>query len=98
MVELEIHAEVNIILTAIKQICQKFNWSIKEESELKILFQTPASLLSWGETVAVEIKSNQGDSSVLVSITSSANAQLIDWGKNNENVQKLVTDLKVKFR
>ena len=45
---------------------------------------TGTSLWSWGETVNIKVSSVS--SGVEVTISSSAKAQLFDWGKSKENV------------
>lgn len=61
-------------------------YTIKKEniSDGLITFKVGMSLWSWGETFTVRVTSNNSNET-LVEVGSVSN-QLIDWGKNNQNI------------
>lgn len=63
----------------------------KEDSVIRIKAKTNPSLLSWGEEIVITI---HGDS---VHINSSTESQIIDWGKTQENVEKITGKLRSEF-
>lgn len=67
----------------------KLGFDITKEdiSEGIILFKVGMSLFSWGENFKILI-TKKGENLTRVEIASEAaiGAQLIDWGKNNENI------------
>jgi len=52
-----------------------------------IVASAGVSLRSWGEDI--EIRVSEADNGTNVSMSSSARAQLIDWGKSRENIDRL---------
>ena len=58
-----------------------------------IYASTKSSLISWGENVKIELIKNSASSS-FVQISSEAKAQLITWGKNDENIIKIGKTIK----
>ena len=66
----------------------KLNWEIAtfDHTNGTIEANTDVSLLSWGENVEIEIQPM--NDTINVGINSESCAQLIDWGVNNENIQK----------
>jgi hypothetical protein len=52
---------------------------------------TGVSLRSWGEKIVIKISETQGGTSV--EIVSKPKAQLVDWGKGSENINKFFAAL-----
>ena len=53
----------------------------------QIAASTNISIWSWGERI--EIRVSEADNGTKVSISSTPNAQIIDWGKSEENIERL---------
>lgn len=53
----------------------------------QIVASTDVSLRSWGERI--EIRVSEAGNGTKVSISSTPNAQIIDWGKSEENIERL---------
>ena len=51
------------------------------------------SVRSWGEKIKITITPTNGGSQVNVESKSAYPLQAVDWGKNKENVQRILTDL-----
>ncbi len=49
--------------------------------------KTPANFLTWGDEVSIRIR--QDNDKVRVDVSSGTNRQLIDWGKNAQNIRNL---------
>lgn len=81
----------NDVLNAILQGIKDCGFSKKtaDWSSGYIVVSTGASLRSWGEQIEIQVSEAEG--STEVSITSSPQAQLIDWGKSRENIDRLFT-------
>lgn len=58
-----------------------------------ILARTRSSLLSWGEHINISFELTE-DRKVKVVIESKSSAQLIDWGTNDKNETRLMSQLK----
>lgn len=73
-------------LEATKQL----DYTIKKEniSEGLITFKVGMSLWSWGETFTVRVTSNNSNETLVE--VGSVNNQLIDWGKNNQNITDFI--------
>lgn len=53
----------------------------------RIVASTDISLWSWGESIEIQV--SEADNGAKVSISSTPNAQIIDWGKSEENIERL---------
>ena len=51
------------------------------------------SVRSWGEKIKITVTSSTAGSQVNVESKAAYPLQAVDWGKNKENVQKILTDL-----
>jgi hypothetical protein len=76
-------------LQAIKE-CD-FSIESKNKERGKIIASTGFSLRSWGETINIEIA--KGKNKTRVSIFSDPKAQLLDWGKSEENEENIIKAL-----
>jgi hypothetical protein len=61
------------------------NGSIEAEKDI--------SVRSWGEKIKITVTSSNAGSQVNVESRSAYSLQAVDWGKNKENVQRILTDL-----
>lgn len=78
-------------LHAARQAVKELGFTIKDESDNRFIVSTGLSIRSFGETVVVDVAS--GDDGVRVTVASEAKAQLIDWGKSDENVDALLAKI-----
>jgi hypothetical protein len=58
----------------------------------QIVAKTSVSLASWGETIRLEV-AERGPQSAVVRMASTLKAQLVDWGKNRRNIEKLMAEV-----
>jgi hypothetical protein len=65
---------------------RSLGWSVRHESDTELTASTSVSLWSWGERITV--KFHEGGASV--SSCCALVTQCIDWGKNRQNVHKLL--------
>lgn len=78
-------------LHAARQAITELGFTIKDESDSRLVVSTGFSFRSFGETVVVDIAS--GEDSVRVTVTSEAKAQLTDWGKSDDNIDAIFAQL-----
>lgn len=65
-----------------------------DKDNKSILVSTPINLRTWGENIYFDVIDN-GETSNLV--IQSASPQVISWGKNNENIERLVQNIEDSF-
>ncbi len=75
-----------IIISALNDL----DYTINEIEGNIIYASAKASLLSWGEDISIELSEIE-KSTTRIKINSASKAQLISWGKNDENI-KLITN------
>lgn len=85
--------EKNRLVTSFQNIFNDLNWTISEISEYKIKGHTSLSLSSWGESIEITFN----DKSVFIKSECIGN-QIIDWNKNNENINKIIQKLEIDFK
>ena len=68
---------------------------IKNSNEANGLIEAEKdiSVRSWGEKIKITVTSSGGSSQVNVESKAAYPLQAVDWGKNKENVQRILTDL-----
>jgi hypothetical protein len=66
---------------------RSLGWLVQEESDMELTASTAASLWSWEERITVRF--HKGGASVTSSCT--LFTQCIDWGKNKQNVHRLLS-------
>lgn len=67
------------------------SFEIKARLDRQIRASAPASILSWGEDIEISVeKTGKGTE---VTISSSPKAQIFDWGKSEENINRLIASL-----
>lgn len=92
----EFEKSYNVVYIKCHEAAINLNFNISKEdiSEGIILFKIGLSFFSWGEKFKIVI-TNLGVNLTRVEIASEATfgAQIIDWGKNNENIQNFFKTL-----
>lgn len=85
--------EISEIFDLCIKAITSLNWQIASfnHSSCMIKAETNLSLLSWGDDIEIEIQQMRGG--INVKINSESRAQLVDWGKNDENIQKFFSVL-----
>ena len=63
-----------------------------DRSTGQIVAKTSVSLASWGENIRLEVVPD-GDDAAVVRMASTVKAQLVDWGKNRRNIEKLLMEV-----
>lgn len=75
------------IITLLSSRLKELGYKIKEAASTTLIIDTPSSFWSWGEEMSVSANNeNQGCN---VTVTSDVKYQIIDWGKNEENIDKV---------
>jgi len=86
----EFRKSYNLVYIKCHEAAINLNFKITKEdiAEGEILFKVGMSWFSWGEKFKILI-TDLGSNLIRVEVASEAafQAQLIDWGKNNENVK-----------
>lgn len=69
----------------------KCGWNVTSYNESKgiITAKTGTTILSWGEEVSIKV-SKEGNGT-MIEVISEPTAQLIDWGKSEENIQRFLS-------
>ena len=80
----------NACLLALRELDMKIEYNNKNEGAISA--STGTSIFSWGETVDIKILTKDSYSTV-AAIKSTSNAQLIDWGKNEDNERAVLTKI-----
>jgi hypothetical protein len=74
----------NAVRACVRVVLAGLGWKLKLDTADSIVAKTPASVLSWGEDVTIQFGRSEGGT--LVTVESDATAQLISWGKNDDNI------------
>ena len=76
------------IFNSCLNVIENLNWNISSSNDIDGIIEanTNVSLLSWGEDIEIRLQHMNGIVSVI--IYSDSPAQLINWGKNTNNVEK----------
>ena len=86
----EFEKSYNLVYIKCHEAAINLNFNITKEdiADGEILFKVGITWLSWGEKFKILI-TNGGTTRTRVEVASEAafQAQLIDWGKNNENIK-----------
>ncbi len=83
----------NQVYMACKRASRNLGWRITEfdKEEGYIEAKASVSLLSWGESIEINVWEDEDET--LVEVESRPTAQLFDWGKNNENLDNFFEEL-----
>lgn len=93
----EIEKSYNVVYIKCHEAAINLNFKITKEdiTEGVILFRIGWSLRSWGEKFKIVITSvNANRTRVEVASEAALQAQIIDWGKNNENINNFFQEVK----
>ncbi len=71
------------------QIGKDLGWKLKESNNEKILFKTPFSFRSIGETVTVNYYNNK----ITIESVSNQRSVMTTWGKNDDNCKKYLNNI-----
>jgi hypothetical protein len=71
-------------------LVQTFGVPVQQVSGTELAVTTGASLRSWGERVSCTVEPTGDGSRIVVRSTSQLSTTLFDWGKNDDNVKKVV--------
>ena len=83
------------VFVACKKALQNLEMTIEIEDKLNktITCSVQTSFLSWGENVQINFEMvNQF--STRIEVESNSQAQLISWGKNEENEEKIISQMR----
>lgn len=88
------HNDSNSVFNACKKALNQLEMTLEynDKDSGRISASTSTSIFSWGETIDILIIS-QTVTSTVVKVTSSSNAQLIDWGKNETNETNILNKI-----
>lgn len=89
--KITVHAASAQVIVAIQDLANRKGWRCQLEQDGKIRIRTTANLLSWGEDIFVRITTS--GTTTTVTAESAAIAQLIDWGKPQQNVTAILTQV-----
>jgi hypothetical protein len=84
-------ARPNDTYEAVLEALESNSFEIKARLGRQITASAPASIFSWGEDVQISIEGARAGTKVTVS--SSPKAQVFDWGKSEENINRLIASL-----
>lgn len=79
--------------TAVRVAGEHFSVASSDPKIGSIQCKSSASIWSWGETIEIRVRQIQDDKTQ-VTAESSASAQLFDWGKSKDNIEKFLSALK----
>ena len=85
-----VNSDASTAINAARQVISMIGWKVTMMDAYLIKARTSISLTSWGETVIVQV---QVSGNVTYLNVQSKCFQLIDWGKNQENINKFLTKL-----
>jgi hypothetical protein len=77
---------------AVQRVVANLGWKASTVTEKAMSLDVPGGLLSWGETVTLSLD-DSGQGTVDLTVSSDAKAQLFTWGKNDENIEKLLAGI-----
>jgi len=82
-------------MTAVRDAVQaalvRLEFRVAARDHASFTAHTAATIFSWGEELSVRLEQNAA--SVRVTVSSEARAQIFDWGKSTENIQRVFVEL-----
>ncbi|MCU0422807.1 MAG: hypothetical protein MUC81_08360 [Bacteroidia bacterium] len=96
----EFKKSYNLVYIKCHEAAINLNFKVKYEdiAEGIILFDVGMSLISWGEKFKIVITSVTPNlTRVEIASEAAFSLQIIDWGKNNENISKFFEELNSLF-
>jgi hypothetical protein len=85
--ELEYTGSIPAFRECVAVAIRSLGWSLRDESDTELTGSTSVSLWSWGERITVRF--HKGGASV--TSCCALFTQCIDWGKNGQNVHRLLS-------
>ncbi len=92
LVDLDADLLFEKLITEIKNAKLRIQYADKVDRS--ILVTTPITFRSWGENIYFDVLNNGNSSEILIQ---SVALQLISWGKNDENIEKLIQHIDDSF-
>ncbi|BCB89330.1 hypothetical protein Psuf_066430 [Phytohabitans suffuscus] len=71
-----------------------FGGPVEQVSGTELAVTTVVNLRSWGERVSCVVEPSGGGSRVVVRSRSRLSTTLFDWGKNGDNVERVISALR----
>ncbi len=87
----KVNADIANTISAARQAINQCGWKVASMDASTIKASTGVSIWSWGETVVVQVQTSGGVT--YLNVQSKSGWALVDWGKNQENVNKFLTHL-----
>lgn len=81
------------ISAAVRTEMEALGWKVSEATAKSLVANAPATILSWGEKITVTLQQGRVPATADLTIDSDAKAQLISWGKDDDNVTRLLKAL-----
>ena len=94
MVAKEFRNRYSIVFDTCIEVANEIGFRVEETGLIKA--NTDASIISWGETVNIQVRELSGDITKVI-IHSELQAQLIGWWKNEQNEHNFMRILSVKL-
>lgn len=88
---IKVNADMASALGAARQAIHQCGWKVVFMDASMIKASTGVSIWSWGETVVVQVQTSGGVT--YLNVQSKSLMALVDWGKNQENVNKFLSNL-----
>ncbi len=79
---------------AVRASLHALGWTIRQETNQTIAASATVSLFSWGEKITIHFLPN---GSVSVTSACAFPLQIFDWGKNKQNVDRLMHAIQSQF-
>jgi nitrate reductase NapAB chaperone NapD len=85
------HPKAKVFAAVLEAIPTVKGMKVKSSDEAsgQILAATGVSFKSWGEKVPIAV-SESGPGKSIVSVTSQSKMALVDWGKNKQNLERIL--------
>src|SRR5947209_8242150 len=87
----EFHHSRTQVVGAVRQAFEELGFKLIESDHECLIATSPASLVSWGEEIAVTVTNCEGVTRV--DAKSEASYQVFDWGKSDENITSLFASI-----
>ena len=85
------HPKAKVFAAVLEAVPKVKGMKVKSSDEAsgQILVTTGVSFKSWGEKLPISVSESQPGKAV-VSVASSSKMALVDWGKNKQNVERIL--------
>ena len=82
------------VRVAVRAALNALDWSIRQDTNRYIFASATISMASWGEKITVQFLPN---GSISVSSACAFPVQIFDWGKNKQNIDRLIETIKIQM-